>query len=257
MAFYNIDFFSQSLVRPVNFKMFLPNDINPGDSIYYRRPMRTLFLLHGYTGAANYWGVENLAMKYNFATVMPNGENSFYLDTAMPEGKYCTFVGEELPHYLRKTFGLANSADDTYIMGMSMGGFGALHTALCYPDSFGKVGAMSSALIIDGIAGMKEGEDNGVSNYAYYRHYFGDLDKVKESRNNPEVLVRELLSATCRLPEIYMCCGTEDFLLEPNKAFHNFLTEQGYSHIYKESPGEHNDAFWDDYKKLIIEWMMK
>ena len=96
--------------------------------------------------------------------------------------------------YVRNTFGLAKSAEDTFILGMSMGGFGALHTGLSYPDRFGKIGAMSSALIVHEVAGMKPGMDNGVANYEYYRECFGDPDRVLESDNNPETLVDKLES---------------------------------------------------------------
>lgn len=58
--------------------MFLPNDIREDipheDTVYSRRQMKTLFLLHGYTGCAENWVPEYLAEKYNFAIVMPNGK---------------------------------------------------------------------------------------------------------------------------------------------------------------------------------------
>jgi S-formylglutathione hydrolase FrmB len=38
--------------------------------------------------------------------------------------------------YIRKTFGLCCAKEDTFISGLSMGGFGALHTGLAYPDTF-------------------------------------------------------------------------------------------------------------------------
>ena len=37
---------------------------------------------------------------------------------------------------------------------------------------------------------MKPGGQDGLANYEYYRECFGDLDKVLESDNNPEVLVK-------------------------------------------------------------------
>lgn len=117
---------------------------------------------------------------------MPSVENSFYLDGISTGHQFQTFVGEELVDYVRRTFGLARSPADTYIMGMSMGGFGALHTALAYPETFGKAAALSSALIVHEIASMKPGESNPVANYEYYRECFGDLEHVEESDNNPE-----------------------------------------------------------------------
>lgn len=241
--------------------MFIPNDLRAGtvpeDNPYMKLRTRTLFLLHGYTGSAEGWGIEDIARKYNFAMVMPNGENSFYLDGAATGCKYGTFVGSELVEYIRSTFGLAASAEETAICGLSMGGFGALHTALAYPDNFGKAGAMSSALIIHGIAHMKPGEDNGVANYDYYRQCFGDLEAVADSEANPETLIKKLKAEGRKIPDIYMCCGTEDFLLENNRRMHRFLEDENVSHVYAESPGGHDSVFWNEYTPKIAEWMFK
>ena len=217
--------------------------------------MRTLFLLHGYTGDAGNWVPEWLAQKYGFAVIAPCGENSFWLDGLSTAHKYCAFVGDELVNYIRRTFGLAHSAEDTFLLGLSMGGFGALHTALTYPENFGKTAAMSSALIVHQIAGIKPGEDNGVANYDYYRECFGDLDAVLESDSNPEVLVKRLKDSGARIPEIFMSCGTEDFLLEQNREFHRYLTGIEVPHVYLESKGSHDMVFWNEYTLKFVEMM--
>lgn len=251
MATFDISFNSACLIRPVSFRMHIPNDASDSDM----STMKTVFLLHGYTGGMGSWVPEYLMQKYNFAVVTLNGENAFYLDGAATGSKYCTYVGEELLNYIRKTFGLAKSAEDTYIMGMSMGGFGSIHTALTYPESFGKVGAMSSALIVHNIDGMKPGTADGMANYEYYTQCFGDLNNVVSSVNNPETLIKNLISAGKKLPEMYLCCGTEDFLIEENRAFNKFLCDNKVDHIYIESKGSHDMVFWDEYTLKIIDWM--
>lgn len=259
MAYYTIKFYSNSLKRGTTFEMLIPNDIREDipheDTVYSKRKMKTLFLLHGYTGCAGNWVPEYLAEKYNFAIVMPSGENAFWLDGISTGHKFCTFLGEELVGYVRKTFGLAMTAEDTYIMGLSMGGFGSLHTAFAYPDVFGKTAALSSALIVHSIAGMKEGEGNEVANYEYYRECFGDLDKVESSENNPEVLVKNLKDQGKTIPEIFMACGTEDFLIENNRQFHTFLNECDIPHQYFESKGIHDMVFWNEYAIKFAEMM--
>lgn len=260
MANIKIEFFSKSLSRTVSFNMFIPNDLNLDDSAkneYQKRKTKALFLLHGYTGSSESWGLEDNARKYNFALVMPSGENAFFLDGLSTGHKYCTYVGKELIEYIRSTFGLCENADETYVCGLSMGGFGALHTGLAFPENFGKIGAMSSALIVHDIAGMKPGEDNGVANYDYYRECFGDLDIVEESEANPEVLVKKLKSENKMIPQIYMCCGTEDSLLEKNRSLHKFLEGEKVKHEYYESKGEHNMVFWKEYLDKIIKWMFE
>jgi len=259
MAYFRIDYFSNALRRQASFEMLVPNDLRadiPGqESAYARRPMKTLFLLHGYTGKAGNWVPEYLAQQYNFAIVMPSAENSFYLNGLSTGHAFETLVAEELVSYVRRTFGLAQGPEDTFIAGLSMGGFGALHTGLAHPDVFGKIGALSSALIVHEIARMKPGEDNGMANYEYYRQCFGDLATAEERECNPETLVKNLLAEGKKLPEIYQCCGTEDFLIENNRAFHRFLADAGVKHEYVEGPGQHDMAFWSEYIVKIVEWM--
>ncbi len=254
MAYFRIEYYSQALHRMTAFEMLMPNDYREGVQ-QPETPMKTLFLLHGYTGKAGNWVPEEMAAKYQFAIVMPNGENAFYLNGLATGHAYQTMLGEELVDYVRRTFGLAKRADQTCIAGMSMGGFGALHTGLAYPDTFGKIGALSSALIVHGISKMQPGEDNGVANYEYYRECFGDLSKVIESDSNPETLVKKLKNAGHTIPGIYMCCGTEDFLLENNRQFHTFLEREGVEHVYQESRGVHDMVFWSEYIVKVVDWM--
>ena len=258
MAQLQIEFYSNCLCRRVTFKMLLPNDFNNDWQPPQKRagqPMKALFLLHGYTGSAYNWVPEHLAILYNFAIIMPNGENGFWVDGLSTGHRYGAFLGQELPAYIRKTFHLSMAPEDTFIMGLSMGGFGALHTALAYPDRFGKVAALSSALIIHDKAHMKPGDPDTHANYEYYRECFGDLETIEQSRANPEVLVDDLLSAKRPLPEIFMACGTEDFLLENNRRFHRFLQDRGVDHQYFESPGNHNDEFWSEYAVKMVHLM--
>lgn len=253
MARFTVDFYSNSLRRPVQFKIFIPNDFsNEWKPEQKSKKMRTIFLLHGYRCGPENWVGENLATLYNFALVMPNGENGFYLNGLSSGHDYETFVGVELVDYVRKTFGLAKSPDETFVMGFSMGGFGALHTAFAYPETFGKTVALSSALIIHSTSKMKKGEDNGMANYDYYRECFGELGNLENSRNNPEILIEEILKNKKRMPKIFMACGEQDFLLEENRSFHKFLSEKNVPHIYLESPGGHDFTFWDEYVKKFL-----
>lgn len=261
MANFFIKFYSNSLKRTVSFEMFIPNDIRTDipkeENIYWKRNTKTLFLLHGYTGSTGNWGIDEIARKYNFAMVMPNGENAFYLNGMSSGHDYMTYLGEELTEYIRKTFGLAKSPEDTFIMGMSMGGFGAIHTALKFPSTFGKAVGMSSALIVHDIAHMKQGEENAVANYAYYHECFGDLETVEERDTNPEVLAKKILSENKKVPKLYLCCGTEDFLLSNNRNFHEFLKSIDYPHEYFESHGGHDGIFWDEYTKKAVKWLFE
>ena len=100
MAYFRIEYFSNALQRTTSFEMIIPNDTRAGvpgeENPYRKRPMKTLFLLHGYTGKAGNWVPEYLAEKYNFAIVMPNGENSFYLNGLSTGHAFETMLAVEL-----------------------------------------------------------------------------------------------------------------------------------------------------------------
>ena len=84
MSNLTIRFYSNCLRRYTTFKMYLPCDIRQDwgqtDTKYSENSTKTLFLLHGFTGDAENWVPEYLSDKYNFAVVIPSGENSFWLD---------------------------------------------------------------------------------------------------------------------------------------------------------------------------------
>lgn len=263
MALLHVTYFSQALAGQSEFYLALPNDVPPfmaAENPRYQRDMKTLVLLHGYSGGAADWvtgsSVQNLALQYNMALIMPNGRNSFYLDREATGEQYATFVGEELPGYVRKTFGLSAKREDTFIGGYSMGGFGALHTGLAYSHNYSKIAALSSALIIHQLKELSPEAAAPMANYAYYAQTFGDLKTAEERECNPEVLIRGKLERGEPLPGIFLACGTEDMLVETNRAFRDFLRENGVSAEYHESAGMHDWKFWNQYLEPAIRWML-
>ena len=258
MAYFRVEYYSNALRRETSFEVMIPNDPRFGmPDPAEGRPLRTLFLLHGFTGKAGNYVPFGLPEKYNFAIVMPSAENSFYLNGLSTGHAFQTLVGEELVDYVRKTFRLAMKPEDTCIAGLSMGGFGALHTGLAYPQTFSKIGAMSSALIVHEVAKMQPGGGNEVANYDFYRECFGEPSQLEESDNNPETLIRKLKAAGEKIPEIYLTCGTEDFLIENNREMHRFLEAEGVPHEYHEAPGIHDMVFWTEHIQKIVRWMFE
>lgn len=259
MAFFNVEFYSDCLKRCVSFKVVLPNDM-PGEAVN-QKELKTLYLLHGYSNMNYEWvwnsNIMELAGKYKLCVVLPSGENSFYLDGAATGRMYGTFVGEELPLYVQRTFGVSQKREDHFLGGLSMGGFGAIHTALKYPERFAKTFGLSSALIMYELKNMTPGMSNPIANYEYYHLMFGDLDKLENHENNPEELVRRIKAQGGPMPEIYMACGTEDFLLTSNRAFDVFLTEERVEHIYLESQGAHDFMFWNTYLEPAVQWLLE
>ncbi len=263
MSFINVDFYSNSLRRVVPFSVIMPNDINQDwivDNEHFKRPMKTLFLLHGYAGNQFAWvhggPIVDFANRYNVAVVLPAGENGFFVDGQGVGSAYSTYIGEELVEYVGKTFNISTKYEDMFIAGLSMGGFGAIYNGLKHNNTFSKVAGLSSALIIHNIKGMKEGTVDHIADYGYYARVFGDLDNVVESDKNPETLVKNIIINKERMPEILMACGTEDFLLEQNREFDKFLVENNVEHLYYESKGVHDFVFWNEYIEISLKWFL-
>ncbi|MHA7966501.1 alpha/beta hydrolase [Paenibacillus sp. CAU 1782] len=263
MSLAQIGFYSACLKREVVFNALLPLDrpdipgLKPKDG----RPLKTLYLLHGYSGSHTDWlhfsRIRELADKHGIAVIMPAGENRFYLDNEDTEERMGEYIGKELVDFTREMFPLSKEREDTFIGGLSMGGYGAIRNGLKYGERFGAILGLSSALVPYEIAGIKPDFHNGIAGYGYFRSVFGDLDQVMGSDRDPEELVRGLRASGSEIPRIYMACGTEDFLLEYNRRFHQFLTNEGVSHTYIETPGAHTWDFWNEHIPGAINWALQ
>lgn len=264
MAFLQIDFYSESLMRRVTFNALIPNDLMPQmkeGNKHYERPTKTLILLHGYSASNKDWllgsRIEELSMKYNMAVIFPTGDNSFYLDGPYKGAAYGTYVGQELIAYVQKMFHLSNEREDTFIGGLSMGGFGAIRTGLYFSNTFSKIIGLSSALIIHNIKNKKEDFVDGIANYYYYTSIFGNLDVLEASTNNPETLVSNLNKDNLDVPKFYLACGTEDFLLEENRMFKDYLENEKVDFTYIEDSGTHDWDYWNKHLEPSIKWLLE
>lgn len=260
MAFIQINFFSKCLKRLVTFNALVPIDTFeiPGQEKVERGPMKSIYLLNGYSGNHTDWvcgtKIQELSLKHNIAVFMPSGENSFYLDDTDKGELFGEYVGNELLEFTRKMFPISNKREDTFIGGLSMGGFGAIRNGLKYANNFGGIIALSSALIIHNIAGIPTDFKDPIADYKYYTRVFGDLNKLIGSENDPEALAHNLKEKGSGIPKIYMACGTEDFLRNENLSYHNFLILENIEHTYVEGPGVHDWTFWNEYIEKAIEW---
>lgn len=260
MALITCNFFSKSLMRTVPINVVLPTDkmVFPGMPKLEEKPFKTLYLLHGIFGNYTDWvtgtRIQALAQDKNIAVVMPSGDNAFYVDNKKTGANYGTYIHEELVEFTRKSFPLSHKREDTFIGGLSMGGFGSIVNGLQAPETFGGICALSSALILDNVPNYKEYTDNIMTNRGYYESVFGNLDEVIGSGNDYNTLAEKLAPSDVK-PRIYMACGTEDFLIEPNRSLRDKLQALNYDLTYVEGPGVHNWAFWDEYIEKALEWI--
>lgn len=263
MAYLQVTYFAEPLLRSTTFSLILPNDgmkMSIEGNKNYEREMKTLYLLNGFFGSSLDWAhrglAEEMASKYNIAIVLPSGENSFYVNSKGMGSNYADFIGRDLVNYVHKTFGLSNKREDVFVGGLSMGGFGAIHTALSFPEQFGGAFGLSSGLIINKIKGLEPGMKYEMADFDTYTRIFGELAGLDTSEVNPEYLVKRLKEEGREIPPIYMSCGTEDFLIEQNREFRDFLSREGVAFTYEESSGVHDWKYWREHLEPAIKWML-
>ena len=242
MAYFQGAVRSYVMGLDTNINVILPHDYydasgNPG------KYDKVLYLLHGLKQNADAWprmsGVERYANHYGFAVVIPEVQRSFYTD--MPGGpSYFTYITEELPKLMHAMFRLPIGRENTYVGGLSMGGFGALKCALKCPDKF--CGAMCFS---SGFYSM-EHPDRLVKAYfkpGELRAIMGD-DLTIAPENDLDGLM-DRYPADLQKPQLYLACGTEDFLYDANCRARDTLRAKGFDLTWEEWSGGHSWNFWD------------
>lgn len=260
MALLQCNFLSKSLMRTVPIQVILPTDklLFPGQAQGEDKPFKTLYLLHGIFGNYTDWvcgtRLQAWAQERNLAVVMPSGDNSFYVDNRKTSALYGSFISKDLVEFTRKSFPLSRKREDTFIGGLSMGGFGAIVNGLQNPETFGHIVGLSAALILDSARLNAEYTDNLMTNRGYYESIFGDLDKVIGGENDYTALAENLADAPVK-PKVFLACGTEDGLIAPNQVFREKLKSCGFDVTWQEGPGGHDWRFWDEYILKAMEWL--
>ena len=261
MAIIHSEYYSLTRQGNVSFTAVLPIDLPPYGAVpalYQPGPWPALYLLHGITGSRTDWlrhtDIEALANRYGCAVIMPDGGNLFYLDNAVTGDNCGEMVGKELVMITRGMFQLSSKREDTAIGGLSMGGYGAIRNGLNYAGTFGAILAFSSALLTDDVhsGAIKH---TGLPNIppAYYQHTFGNVGALKGTDRDPAHLASVCLSRRL-CPQLFLACGSEDFLYQNNVKFHEQLLQLGYAHEWWSTPGIHDFVFWNRAVTAALEW---
>ena len=250
MALIQFTYVSNVLLRSVPVQVILPVDkLSPEGEYLPLKKYKTLYLLNGLWGSHVDWvsgtRIQRWAEERDLAVVMPAGENSFYVDRPGFHMDYGKWIGQELVQITRRMFPLSDKREDTFIGGLSMGGFGAMRNGLRYADTFGQIVSLSPALH------FFEGEAEPFASFLC-KDPQSEWEKVKNSDVNPRWLVENF---TGEKPGIYLACGREDDLFPFSQLFHEVLTKAGFEHHYVEDEGNHDWDYWDRHIKLALQWL--
>ena len=206
----------------------------PGYDAKAKKPYPVLYLLHGWSDDAAGWtvvGRANLILDNLLAqgkikpmvVVMPLGYGtmSFVRDHGVWNQRatidqntslFSKALLTEVMPQVESAFNISRKREDRAIVGLSMGGLQSLTTGLTNTDKFAWVGGFSSAV--------------------HALSFDGPLATLDPKK------------ADLRL--LWIACGTEDGLIEPNRKFIAFLKSKDMPVTQIETPGMHTWMVWRD-----------
>ena len=249
MAFLQVNFFSSVLGMCTAMNVILPQTTSTRgligvDTADVDVTYPVLYLLHGMSDDHTIWSrrtsIERYADERGIAVVMPTTELGWY--TNMKHGRrWRTYIGEELPAICHDFFPrISQKREDTYIAGLSMGGYGAYALAMTYPEQY------SAA------AGLSFGRDTE----PYWQDIFGTMGDFTGSENDLVATSSRLVREGAPLPRLYMWCGTEDGLYNQSLAMRDHLNAIGWEDFtFEESAGNHNWKCWDEKIQTVLAWI--
>ena len=253
MAKVVCNFLSYSLNRAVDITVVLPSVTCPEAMGLPGQAEAThvlpakfpvVYLLHGFANNHAQWtgytNVELYAEERRIAIVNVSAENKAYAKVGADDFK--RFISEELPEFVTNYFPVSDKPEDTYIAGLSMGGYGALMHGLTHPERYHAIGAFSAGLSINPavFASDPMAQEPAAPDAEYDLH----------------ALAKAVAASDVPFPPIYTACGTEDFLFEPNQAFAAELADLGADVTWTAVPGfGHEWRFWDQQVEAFLDWL--
>lgn len=242
MAYLKLHYFSAALNSMTTIHAYLPTDALSGPAP--EPPYKTVYFLPGYANDAfnliSYLGLRRECELKGIAIVIPDGNNAFYVDHPERMSNYSTFAGRELVEITRKLLPLSDKREDTFIGGISMGGFGALYNGLRFRETFSKVIALSPAV---SIYDLLCDHDSLLPN-AIFTNVCGSKEEYFASEMNLDKFYTEVPKA--EIPDLYLCCGQQDSLVvDAVNRFVGVLDEQGIPYIYRKDDGNHEVDYWE------------
>lgn len=227
MSYGTFHFLSKALRRHQAFEFIIPDPDRAGPG-----PYPCFYLIHGasddYTAWMRNTGIWRYVRQLPLVVIMPDVERSFCINTHAGE-RFEEYLLEDLIPWVEHAFPVRGERSSRVVGGLSMGGYGAMLLGLKHPDRFCSVGSHSSAFDAHRFEDLKIpfGPPDSLTRTEY------DLYRLAESAIPEE------------LPELFIDCGVDDFLIESNRSFQSHLVALGIPHHYAENPGAHDWEYWD------------
>ena len=228
---------SAALNRDMRYRVVLPANMAP------EKRLPVVYLLHGGGGGfrdwTNYSDVAHFA-ESGLLLVMPEGGSSYYTNSVdEPQDRYEDYIMSDLISDVENRFPAATGQSNRAIVGVSMGGFGAVTLSLRHPRQFAFAGGISSAIDVPRRAfSLKRLQQS-----RRYNSIFGPSGSQTRHDNDPFVLVRT--ANPDATPYFFLTCGEQEGLLPANREFAGLLAQRHFRSEFHTVAGGHNWNQWN------------
>lgn len=188
-----------------------------------------------------------------FLIVAPDGSGSWFSDSYDRKRRFEELLTRDLPRAIEERYRVLPGRRARAITGISMGGYGAIKTALRHPDLYGAVSAVSGAMIPFGWEDLQR--YNTVARYTLMRVFGGS----KEANSLAENDAWNVLWGVCfeRPPfEVQLRAGNEDFygLQGVAAQYGMLLNQRGVPTTVVLEPGGHDWSYWGRALSEVLAW---
>lgn len=208
---------------------------------------KCLYLLHGHSDDHTTWlrdtSIEKYAEEYGIFVVMPDGGRSFYCNTSYGFDYY-DYITKELREVITDTFNVSDAREDSYISGLSMGGYGALKAAMRSPGRYAMAAGLSPSTDVKDEPMLSTGQ-----------LVFGKGSTIPDEEDLFYLAENYPLSA--EKPRLLHITGESDFMIDQNRRFAGFMKSTDFDYTYREFPGAHEWGFWDEHIQDVLKWMFE
>lgn len=239
-----VRFQSKVVNTTLPYNVILPTDYDTSKTTRYP----VLYLLHGLMGHYNDWmartNIADYAAGYRIIIVMPEGNDSWYINA------YETYILQELIPDVQQRYRTIEARYARAIAGLSMGGYGAIKFGLKSPATFVFAASMSGAFSAPRLPD-KEIPDS----WRESLKSFGARDSQTRTGNDLfEILQKIPPARVTSLPYFYFDCGTEDspLIFPSNRELAALMFEKKIAHEFRELPGDHSWAYWDQQVQEVL-----
>ena len=250
MAVFSGTIRSSVLGFDTHLQIILPFD-RPQES--QQSPCKVLYLLHGLGENCQAWcrysAIERYARRHGIAVVMPEVQRSFYADMRFGQN-YFTYVTTELPDLCRQMFHISAEQQDTFVAGLSMGGYAALKCAFAYPERYAGVASFSGAVDIHSVV-------RDYANHVTTKEFIAVLGTDLSIGAQDDVFrMAEEASRSPACPRVLMTCGEQDYLWNMNTKLRDHLQKLPIDFSFHSWDGVHDWDFWDPSIRLALDFFL-